>query len=760
MPAAAGAVSAGAGPDAVAMADDGEWVRAWASSRNWTVEFANTQFARAFALVGDAFPYRSRPAGNGADVRYREQFRRLVASVAVARAEVQSTSKGKEPEHGPSALFDEQLVSALRGVVAALDADAGPVSATGTGPESGGAQLVTGAGGAVDDAVQVLATLVPGVRVRELPQLHQAVRSAAPAAEDAQEDTDNASLPGEADAVIRTLALEDLPRTLALWAHTAYSTLRPMPLSVDAAAVDALHQQRADHIRDIVTTAQHTAHTQATTPSRQDIHRETAHLVARTADQPRIPGQSGARTTLTPRDRHDLRTETVRHLRTLYGDTPPTTAIRTGPDIRTWDDLVTEDTTLHHWTTLSDTERHLPLTGQAWLLAPHYLTHPTPPRMHGGTKRIDDSTLYAAFKQYFAKPENRNTVPTQDTEEKVPTGRTQGADTTSGATASTTIVPIGWVAEKMRTRGRVLSDELYALLVANRWLMTIKKVNKKGETVWSLERHQDMQDRLHAAAYAAFYRANKGQQPRNGNAASKVWGLDVGNHLSHLAEGHRENMNEALINILRENNVSIEKRVYSDRLFADWKRSSDVALLPVTEEPPDWWPGNSSARPETVEDSEYSYVSGRGRVPALGPASSSRTVDPGSHMAGHHTQPAPLALGHEPALPQPDNNTSASANGPKRRKTNVPRALRAREIDVWFEDTKNHGKVPRSTRRFDSSKSGRVLRGFLGYWRHLRKRGQYADSLDDPILQALQAGGAPLDIQERPTEDKPDRVAF
>ncbi|MGW0302831.1 hypothetical protein ACWDYK_40035, partial [Streptomyces anthocyanicus] len=326
------------------MADDGEWVRAWASSRNWTVEFANTQFARAFALVGDAFPYRSRPAGNGADVRYREQFRRLVASVAVARAEVQSTSKGKEPEHGPSALFDEQLVSALRGVAAALDADAGPVSATGTGPESGGAQLVTGAGGAVDDAMQVLATLVPGVRVRELPQLHQAVRSAAPAAEDAQEDTDNASLPGEADAMIRTLALEDLPRTLALWAHTAYSTLRPMPLSVDAAAVDALHQQRADHIRDIVTTAQHTAHTQATTPSRQDIHRETAHLVARTADQPRIPGQSGARTTLTPRDRHDLRTETVRHLRTLYGDTPPTTAIRTGPDIRTWDDLVTEDT--------------------------------------------------------------------------------------------------------------------------------------------------------------------------------------------------------------------------------------------------------------------------------------------------------------------------------------------------------------------------------------------------------------------------------
>ncbi|WP_331764729.1 hypothetical protein, partial [Streptomyces anthocyanicus] len=140
--------------------------------------------------------------------------------------------------------------------------------------------------------------------------------------------------------------------------------------------VDALHQQRADHIRDIVTTAQHTAHTLATTPSRQDIHRETAHLIARTADQPRIPGQSGTRTTLTPRDRHDLRTETVRHLRTLYGDTPPTTAIRTGPDIRTWDDLVTEDTTLHHWTTLSDTERHLP--SQARHGSSHPTTSPTP----------------------------------------------------------------------------------------------------------------------------------------------------------------------------------------------------------------------------------------------------------------------------------------------------------------------------------------------------------------------------------------------
>ncbi|MGW0301747.1 hypothetical protein ACWDYK_34395 [Streptomyces anthocyanicus] len=52
------------------------------------------------------------------------------------------------------------------------------------------------------------------------------------------------------------------------------------------------------------------------------------------------------------------------------------------------------------------------------------------------------------------------------------------------------------------------------------------------------------------------------------------------------------------------------------------------------------------------------------------------------------------------------------------------------------------------------------MRGFLDYWRLLRRREQHADSLDDPILQALQAGGAPLDIKERPTEDKPDRVAF
>ncbi|MGW0302869.1 hypothetical protein ACWDYK_40255, partial [Streptomyces anthocyanicus] len=216
------------------------WMRSWASSRNWTVEFAETEFGRAFALVADVFPYRPGPAGAGVDVGYRERLGSLVASVAVARAGVQSTSKGKEGEHGPSALFDEQLVSALRGVVAALDADAGPVSATGARPESGDGQAVAGTGRTVGDALRELAALVPDTPGQELLELLQAVRAA-------QDDTDSESVPGESDAMIRTLALEDLPRHLAIWAHTAYSTLRPMPLSVDAAAVDALHQQRADH---------------------------------------------------------------------------------------------------------------------------------------------------------------------------------------------------------------------------------------------------------------------------------------------------------------------------------------------------------------------------------------------------------------------------------------------------------------------------------------------------------------------------------
>nr|WTC14111.1 hypothetical protein OHA15_40530 [Streptomyces anthocyanicus] len=732
------------------------WMRSWAASRNWTVEFADVQFGRAFALVADVFPYRPRPAGTGVDVGYRERLGSLVAAVAVARAGAQSTSKGKEGEHGPSASFDEQLASALRGVVVALDADAGPVSGTGARPESGDGQAVAGTGRTVGDALRELAALVPDTPGQELLELLQAVRAA-------QDDTDSESVPGEADAMIRTLALEDLPRTLAIWAHTAYSTLRPMPLSVDAAAVDALHQQRADHIRDIVTTAQHTAHTLATTPSRQDIHRETAHLIARTADQPRIPGQSGARTTLTPRDRHDLRTETVRHLRTLYGDTPPTTAIRTGPDIRTWDDLVTEDTTLQHWTTLSDTERHLPLTGQAWLLAPHYLTHPTPPRMHGGGgKKIDDNTLYAAFKQYFAKPGKRNTVPEYDETEPLQTGSTEGADTASGAAASPIIVPIGRIVAKMREKGRVLGNKLYTLLVANYWVMTIKEVNKEGENVWSLESRGDMQDKQYAAAYAAFYRANRGQQPRKLNDASRVWGLDLYTHLHSLKLGRRSKMNEALVSVLQENKVKVTRKIDSGRFVVEQESTALLTLVPVAEEPPEWWPEDLIARSEGAENSDYSFVSGRGRVPALGPAGSSRTGDPNSYITAPTAQTASLALGHEPALPQSHSNSSAFTNRPKNgNATNTPRALRAREISAWFEDTNNYGKIPRSIRTDDDpSESGRTLKNFLAFWPRLRREEQYADSLYDPILKALQAGGTPLNIKEKPTNSKPGGVTY
>ncbi|WP_405192747.1 hypothetical protein [Streptomyces anthocyanicus] len=737
VPGAAGAVSAGAGPDAVGMADDGEWVRAWASSRNWTVEFANTQFARAFALVADVFPYRSRPAGNGVDVGYRERFRRLVASVAVARAGVQSTSKGKEGEHGPSALFDEQLVSALRGVVAALDADAGPVSATGARPESGGGQVVAGTGRTVGDALRELAALVPDTPDQELLELLQAVRGSAPAAHDtpppspvtgaAQDDTDSESVPGEADAMIRTLALEDLPRHLAIWAHTAYSTLRPMPLSVDAAAIDALHQQRADHIRDIVTTAQRTAHTQATTPSRQDIHRETAHLIARTADQPRIPGQSGARTTLTPRDRHDLRTETVRHLRTLYGDTPPTTAIRTGPDIRTWDDLVTEDTTLRHWTTLSDTERHLPLTGQAWLLAPHYLTHPTPPRMHGGGTRgvrVTENELHTAFEQYFAKPGNRNTIPKRDAKETV------SADRAAGVTEVNLITHI----ILLRKGEKHLSQRTVDLLRANQWVLEENGTNASGETLWLLESYNEWSDRRYAAAFDAFYRKNPGEQPSI--IYPRVWGLDLGKYLAN-ARDRASDLSDTLRRVLQQNKVEVLAHPTGKDKWTIKYKSSGAKLLAVTEDPPAWWPGPEQRGPSPVaesasvwptdssvgaggfgDDAAYSYVSGIGRISALGPAGSS-----GAGRAAIHVE-------------------------------------RSAEIAAWFQQERNRGKIPKALERQHSSKSGKILKSFVAYWEDLLGKGRYADSQNAPEIREAEAGGLRLTIEASPVEEKPDRVHY
>ncbi|MGW0302812.1 hypothetical protein ACWDYK_39925, partial [Streptomyces anthocyanicus] len=360
--------------------------------------------------------------------------------------------------------------------------------------------------------------------------------------------------------------------------------------------------------------------------------------------------------------------------------------------------------------------------------------------MHGGGKRIDDSTLYAAFKQYFAKPGNRNTVPENGKKEPLQTGRTQGAGTASGGAASVTSVPLGSIAKKMRTNGRVLSDELYALLVANYWVMTSRE-NNKGETLWFLERDQDMQDRQYAAAYAAFYRANKGQQPRKYNIASKVWGLDLGIHLDSFGEYGRNSAHEDLINVLQENNVSIKTKNDSGKLFADWVRGGDVHLVPVTEDPPVWWPEDSAARLEAVEDSEYS-------ADGLG-----------SRIAGPSIQPASLALGYEPALPQSDNNASSSASRQKISRT-IASGLRVKEIDAWFADAKNHGKVPVRARSVEGSESAKTLNAFYSFWPNLRRQERYADSLDDPMLKALQAGGAPLSIQEKPTESRPDRVGY
>ncbi|MGW7572340.1 hypothetical protein ACWGJV_39610, partial [Streptomyces tendae] len=315
--------------------------------------------------------------------------------------------------------------------------------------------------------------------------------------------------------------------------------------------------------------------------------------------------------------------------------------------------------------------------------------------MHGGYRKIDEQTLYAAFQKYFAKPGKRNTVPEYTETETLQTGSTEGADTASGAAASTIIVPIGAIAAKMRERGRVLGNALYTLLVANYWVMTIKEVNEEGENVWSLEPRGDMQDKQYAAAYAAFYRANRGQQPRKHHDASKVWGLDLYTHLDSLKLGRRSNMNEALISVLQENKVKVTRKIDSGRFTVELESTALLTLVPVTEEPPEWWPEDLIARSEGTENSDYSFVSGRGRVPALGPASSSRTGDPNSHITAPTAQTPSLALGNGPAVPQSHSNASAFTNRPKNRNApKTPRALRVREISAWFENTNNYGKIP------------------------------------------------------------------
>ncbi len=106
----------------VAVPDIGdEWLRAWALSRNWTTEFALSQYVQASGIVGRAIGYHTTVGQEETETEYRRLLRHVVAAVTDARAGAQTSGKGKEREHAATYEYDERLVSRLRAVFESLD---------------------------------------------------------------------------------------------------------------------------------------------------------------------------------------------------------------------------------------------------------------------------------------------------------------------------------------------------------------------------------------------------------------------------------------------------------------------------------------------------------------------------------------------------------------------------------------------------------------------------------------------------------------
>nr|WTC14006.1 hypothetical protein OHA15_39960 [Streptomyces anthocyanicus] len=199
-------------------------------------------------------------------------------------------------------------------------------------------------------------------------------------------------------AVIDTYKLGDLPPALVIQAFDAYTALRPAPVILDAHTADRDRAQRALDVRAIVENTQRTLESEflrsVSDPAAREhlaVQHEAATLVARAAnDAPRISGDHGTPSHLPAQDLHALHSEVLRHARTLWNnahhthDTPPP---------REWNH-VTPAWVTTHWTRLTSTERQLPLTTQAGLIAPHALGQPTPV-VPGGAKKKKNKTPQA-----------------------------------------------------------------------------------------------------------------------------------------------------------------------------------------------------------------------------------------------------------------------------------------------------------------------------------------------------------------------------
>ncbi|MDX3849485.1 hypothetical protein [Streptomyces sp. AK02-01A] len=144
---------------------DDEFLNTWAASRDWTVDFAGGKYAEASGLVGQALNYRLVIGKEEPETRYRDHVHRIVAAVAVARAEA-----GTEG-------FDKTVIDRLKEIVTSLDAYNQAIDRALQDPETDHTPWISDMESMVEDASIKARTLIPGLDPADVHHLfrHQAL---------------------------------------------------------------------------------------------------------------------------------------------------------------------------------------------------------------------------------------------------------------------------------------------------------------------------------------------------------------------------------------------------------------------------------------------------------------------------------------------------------------------------------------------------------------------------------------------------------
>ncbi|MFI1840277.1 hypothetical protein [Streptomyces olivaceoviridis] len=149
------------------------WLNAWAASRNWTIDIAITRFTEASGIVNRALGYVAVIGQESAEVKYRDRLHRVVAAVAVARAEAPTSATGKETEHDSTSEYDAALIERLTAITTALDGYNQAIRQAVQDPAADHTHHISDRQSAVEEASNNAQDLIPGLDPGDVHHLYR-----------------------------------------------------------------------------------------------------------------------------------------------------------------------------------------------------------------------------------------------------------------------------------------------------------------------------------------------------------------------------------------------------------------------------------------------------------------------------------------------------------------------------------------------------------------------------------------------------------